>query len=595
MVLQRMTTNRRHSSPSPGGRTALPGVLAGLLLAAVPALSALDQTVTWVGNSFSGASNRWVQNFLIHTAVQADGTVNTWSHWDEGGKKFGAYRDGDVVGNTNRNPNSLETRDHHGRLWKLEVEYVDPGHQEWEFTPRGIRCDGKAVTFPELFQPTALALANNGQLMVADSGTGPRQQVLFYDVADAERPRLVRAFGERGGIRSGTPGEITPTKFWGIRGLGMDAAGNLYVAQSEMGSVLRSFTPEGTLRWEVHGEFFCDLAAADPADDAATVWGIQERYSMDWSRAPGHDSRWVGYTLDRHRYPNDPRGLMHVKQQGEHGLTSPQVVHVQGRRFLFVGGMFASNFINIFRFDGEIAVPSGLILQWGNGLYNTDLKWPPNRPAGTSIWRDTNGDGDYQAMEFSPNADRVRPGPFWVDGQGDIWMAYGFFRYDLQGLDARGNPVYSADKITVLDPPKGVGKIARACYLDDTDTLVLGEEGEDMRHIRRVHVCRGYKAGNRETLSFAPGAGKEAACVTVAGDYAFTGGWKERGRVWVNRLVDGAEVGVLEPGPNVGGVENTGWIDLLTGINAFRRKSGEYLVFVEENYKAKCLIYRWKP
>ena len=45
----------------------------------------------------------------------------------------------------------------------------------------------------------------------------------------------------------------------------------------------------------------------------------------------------------------------------------------------------------------------------------------------------------------------------------------------------------------------------------------------------------------------------------------------------------------------MGGVENTGWIDLLTGINAFKRSTGEYLVFVEENYKAKSLIYRWKP
>ena len=41
---------------------------------------ALDYSVTWVGNSFSGASNKWVQNFFIHTGVQPDGTVNTWSH-----------------------------------------------------------------------------------------------------------------------------------------------------------------------------------------------------------------------------------------------------------------------------------------------------------------------------------------------------------------------------------------------------------------------------------------------------------------------------------------------------------------------------------
>ena len=174
--------------------------------------------VTWVGNSFSGASNRWVQNFFIHTKVQPDGTVNTWSHWDEGGKKFGVYKDGDVIGNTNVNPNSLETRDKPGRLWKLEVEYTDPKHQEWEFVPKGITCDGKPVTFPELFQPMALALANDGSLMVADSGTGPRQQVLFYDVdADARnqpeagpRPSASAAASARA-----RPGEITPDEVLG--------------------------------------------------------------------------------------------------------------------------------------------------------------------------------------------------------------------------------------------------------------------------------------------------------------------------------------------------------------------------------------------
>ena len=97
-----------------------------VLSASLTVLAApLDHSVTWVGNSFSGASNRWVQNFFIHTKVRPDGTVNTWSHWDEGGKKFGAYKDGDVVGNTNVNPNSLETRDKLGRLWKFKLSEVD--------------------------------------------------------------------------------------------------------------------------------------------------------------------------------------------------------------------------------------------------------------------------------------------------------------------------------------------------------------------------------------------------------------------------------------------------------------------------------------
>jgi len=576
---------------------------AGFFLAGVPASAAppLKYQVSWVGNSFSGAADQWVQNFFIHTRVQPDGTVNTWSHWDEGGRKFGVYRDRSVIGNQDVKANSLEVTDRVGRRWKLEVTYTDPQHQEWEFIPGNITCEGRPVTFPGLCQPTALAMANDGTLMIADSLTGPRQQVLFYDVSDVAHPRLVKEFGERGGIGSGTPGEITPVKFWGIRGIGMDAAGNLYVAMSEMGTVLRSFTPEGKLRWELHGEFFCDLAVADPSNDAADVWGMQERYAMDWSKPPGQESRWRSYTLNRTQYPNDPRGLMHVKQQGEHGLTSPQIVYLQRKRFLFAGGMFASNFISIFRFEGEVAVPAGLIQQWSNNLFNTDLKWPPHKPAGTSIWRDTNGDGDYQADEFGLNSERVKPGPFCVDQKGNIWMAYGFFRYDFQGLDAKGNPIYDAGKITLLEKPKGVNNVARVCYLDESDTLILAEEGRDeqnqasMRHISRVFICRGYLAGNRETISFIPGAGSEAGCVAAAGDYVFTGGWKNRGRIHVNRLSDGTELGSFEPGPTVGGLENTGWIDLLTGISAFKRSTGEYLVFVEENYKAKSIIYRWIP
>lgn len=563
--------------------------------AAAP-LPRLPATVSWLGNSFGGASNRWVQNFFIHTRVQPDGTVNTWSHWDEGGKRFGVYRDGEVVGNTNVNPNSLAVTDAKGRQWKIEFAYVEPEFHEYDIRPRGITCDGQPVSFPGLFVPMALALANTGELMVADSQDGPRQQVLFYDVTEPASPKLVRTFGEYGGIASGKPGEVTPTKFWGIRGCGMDAAGNLYVATSEMGTCLRKFSPDGRLLWELRGDFFVDVVAPDPRSDAVDVWGIQEHYRMDYGQPAGREARLVGYSLDRHRYPHDPRGLTFVKQNGEHGLTSPQVVYLQGRRFLFVGGMFASNFINIFRYEDERAIPSGLILQWGNNLYRTEQKWPPNKPPGQpSIWRDNNGDGDYQADEFFSNTPRVHPGPFWVDRQGNIWMAYGFFRYDFQGLDAKGNPIYRADKITVLDPPKGVTKIARVVYLDDPDTLIVADEGSDMRHLGRVFVCPGYLAGRRETISFESGAGKEAGCVAAVGDYVFTGGWKERGRIFVNRLRDGAPVGVLEPDETVGGVEATGWIDLLTGITAHRRQDGEYLVFVEEDYRAKVLMYRWKP
>jgi hypothetical protein len=42
------------------------------------------------------------------------------------------------------------------------------------------------------------------------------------------------------------------------------------------------------------------------------------------------------------------------------------------------------------------------------------------------------------------------------------------------------------------------------------------------------------------------------------------------------------------------GVENTGWIDILTGISAYRWTEGEHLLFVGEDCKDKVPIHRWK-
>ena len=73
-------------------RIGLVAEIAACLTAARPIrASELRSSVSWLGNSSSGASNRWVRHFFIHTKVQPDGTVNTSSHGDEGGKKFEDY------------------------------------------------------------------------------------------------------------------------------------------------------------------------------------------------------------------------------------------------------------------------------------------------------------------------------------------------------------------------------------------------------------------------------------------------------------------------------------------------------------------------
>jgi len=51
----------------------------------------------------------------------------------------------------------------------------------------------------------------------------------------------------------------------------------------------------------------------------------------------------------------------------------------------------------------------------------------------------------------------------------------------------------------------------------------------------------------------------------------------------------------FDPSVTLGGAENTGRIDLLTGISSFKRRTGGYLLSVEENHEARSLIYCWKP
>ncbi len=57
----------------------------------------LEYTTTWIGNTFGGGP-KWVQNFVEGMSVLPDGTVLVASTWDESGREFGIYKDGDVIG-----------------------------------------------------------------------------------------------------------------------------------------------------------------------------------------------------------------------------------------------------------------------------------------------------------------------------------------------------------------------------------------------------------------------------------------------------------------------------------------------------------------
>jgi hypothetical protein len=60
--------------------------------------------------------------------------------------------------------------------------------------------------------------------------------------------------------------------------------------------------------------------------------------------------------------------------------------------------------------------------------------------------------------------------------------------------------------------------------------------------------------------------------------------------VYIYNAETGAFEMKLSPGQEVAG--ESGWVDIPYGLRAFRRQNGEYLVFVEEDAKAKIIMYR---
>jgi hypothetical protein len=64
------------------------------------------------------------------------------------------------------------------------------------------------------------------------------------------------------------------------------------------------------------------------------------------------------------------------------------------------------------------------------------------------------------------------------------------------------------------------------------------------------------------------------------------------GHIEVLKAADGSAVGHFEPSREVGEI---GLQDIRETLSAHRRADGEYLVFLEDDYKAKVLMFRWRP
>ncbi|MDJ0534554.1 MAG: hypothetical protein QNJ70_19080 [Xenococcaceae cyanobacterium MO_207.B15] len=445
----------------------------------------------------------------------------------------------------------------------------------------------------DIIDPTALAIDNQNRLLVAENGS--RQQILIYDI-QRRKPRLVDKLGVKFGIYAGKTGKTGNLKLNGITGVGVDSDGNIYVSNDGFGNTgtdLRKYSSTGKLKWQLLGLEFVDNADVDPATDGNNVFTKQEHFVMDYNQETGQEWTYKSYTVDKFSYPDDPR--LH---NNNHSSASVFIRRINNQRFMFMTGMFA-NHLSVFRFDGEIAVPSAIFAR-------SHSKWPENQPNdGSWLWRDLNGDGAIQDNEYQDlgKADNSIWG--WeIDSNGDVWQASekGYVKHYLfQGLDSYGSPIYDSMASETIEMPAPFTRLERIKYFPDTDVMYLTGYTTDNPKIGKEWGIVGTEIIRydnwssdknlkwRIILPYEPESKLIIKAVDIAGDRVFAVESRSA-EVQVYDAITGEFIMTLSPGSEVS--NESGWVDIPYGLRAYQRQNGEYLVFVEENAKAKVLLYK---
>lgn len=479
--------------------------------------------------------------------------------------------------------------------------------------------------------PVDLTLDRQHDLWVADGGAA--QQILVF-TPNAGQYRLSRRLGEAGGLfgsRMGTPG---PLRFDGLVGLGVDAQGNFYVAtngygprpvggdRGTFGSVLDSYTNNGKRRWQLLGLLFADGLDIDP-DAPGSVFSGSKHFEMDDGPTPAPSPaaaqgraqanagapgwRYVGSTASRAKYPQDAVFNLDRGWRGE-----PMVRRLAGKRLLYLTDMYSS-YLKIYRFDektdGEVAIPSGF---FSRAPVTGTAGWPPHQPqSGEWIWRDSNGNGRFEAQEFARPASHAEAPSlwdWWVDTRGDVWQAtvnHGLRQFVFGGLDAHGNPIYRYDSLRSWPMPAPFTALHRLIYDARNDVMYLSGYTRERpydpafwKEAGRVFARYDHwrtQPRLRYTVDLPWRVDAPPRAVTIAfalaGDFIFSAETFSA-TVHVYRADSGQEVGQMRPGPEVGG--KSGWVDVPHGISAWRVADGSYRIAVEEDQYGKVIVYRWK-
>lgn len=503
--------------------------------------------------------------------------------------------------------------------------------------------NGALIAAPTVTDPSALAFDNSGNLLVADNG--PDQDIKIFAFSPF---RLLRTFGDRGGVYgkanvgktktvSGTAGT---RRFWGIRGLAVDPAGNLYVGntglveQQNGGTNIRAFSHvDSSLMWETSGLAFVNGADVDPASGGNSIYIQGKRFTMDYTKAPGLSWKLSGVTMDPFRWPNDPRNSL--------GFGVSFIRRIQGKKFQFSMPMSAT-YMYVTRYvdSSEIGIPTaffclGQDFYPGGGLYAWGTDSAPNWVRGESTkrnrwyWIDRNGDGIMNQSEYgiwsnwngyNAAVDVDELGNIWLGGTGPAITTFGgdggVTEFVAGALTNKGVPTYDMNNIRRFDVPftANTATAIRIKHVVANDVLFLA--GTDNTYYpdtiyvysnysnvaKRSLTCKinlGYDLAGQTnvvldgnsapmTLPIAFTADNDFVYVTYLDNGRYS---RRRGEVTVYNAHDCSTVGWMAP-TAVTGYES-GAVDMLNAITVSTQPNRYKLVMVEEDGSGKVMVYRW--
>ncbi|MGC8642693.1 MAG: hypothetical protein ACP5XB_22780 [Isosphaeraceae bacterium] len=609
----------------------------------------LRYTVSWIGNSFPGGNDQWVQNSVVEAAITADGCVYTSSEWDEGGRCVAAYKDGRT--------NSTLFKENNGgahNCWG------------WGTASRAVAADEKFLYVINL-DGNLLRFRRADQYFEESIKVGPAVDMTY-------RNGVLTIVRSDGWVeRRKAPGGHLVNKFRMTRAgdVAEDDRGRLWL---RVGKEIRSCNAQGkTLSGTIRG-------LEDPADVAIDQKGrviVCEN---------GSRSQVLFYEVDGRGEPklvetfgkrggllsgvpgvvkDEPTKLFSIRSAGTDALGNLYVV--LGRNAAIIrkfdpNGSLAWEAQSLFFVDATSILPGsdGKVIYSREEIIEYDYDEPPGRRA----WKLRAITADFDRHPEDRRKDpagmgRVRlidghrllfacgmmggPMPiFYFDAPsaGELAIDSGLSKGDgwASWPDERGNVWQIADRKIVVDPLIGfdpIGKpiygdprtypvtgpfvtVERVVYEPESDVMILsgfthdapdpggawGLVGTEL--VRYDHWSRMPKIRWRTRIPFktwekgGPHEMIMPKCLDVAGDfvfvcYVFQGvGKGNNPPVRIYRRDDGAFVGQLRPGGVVGDGKH-GWVDMVQGMSAFKRSAGEYVILVEEDSRGKNVLYRWTP